>query len=184
MCPPLLLYFSNYNRLLPPSIPTVYMLHSTSMCWNYWSIYTQREEKERDAPPKRRNASPTLPLCYLRCGNYFTFKLVKRHLVRCKIGRHLQLLLLRTRKGCKHTVKVMGFDYRGTISIKSTRERPPPGGSKSEYHHSPPALFIWRQIVCYSEIFIYGFHFRRVQAHLDGIRTEIVHAYGHVFHST
>ena len=85
--------------------------------------------------------------------------------------------------GCKHTVMVLGFDYRGTISIKSTRERPPPGGSKSEYHHSPPALFIWRQIVCYSEIFIYAFHFRRVQAHLNGIRTEIVHTYGHVFHS-
>ena len=80
MYPLLLLYFSNYSRLLPPPIPTVYTLHSTSMCWNYWSIYTQREEKKRDAPPKRHNASPTLPLRWSRCRNYVTFELVKRHL--------------------------------------------------------------------------------------------------------
>ena len=36
---------------------------------------------------------------------------------------------------------VLRFDCRGTISIKSARERLPPSGSKSEYQRGPPGLF-------------------------------------------
>ena len=37
--------------------------------------------------------------------------------------------------------------------------------------------FHWRQIVCYSEIFNYSFHFRRLRTYLYGIRTEMVYTY-------
>ena len=54
--------------------------------------------------------------------------------------QHAYLLLWRTRKGCKQTATVLISDYRGTISIKSARERLLPIGSKSEYRRSPPGL--------------------------------------------
>ena len=115
----------------------------------------------------------------------------------------MHLLLLRTRKGCKHAVTGFGFDYRRTISIKGARERSPPSGSNSKPHHSPPGLFNcwighnypipcmdnfrmergdshhfpWRQMVCYSGIFNYSFHFGRLWTCLYGIRIEKVCTY-------
>ena len=72
---------------------------------------------------------------------------------RCKIRVTFDLLLLKTRKGYKQTVTVLRLDYRGTISIKSTRERSPAG---SEARHQRGASVPLFDIVCYSKLFNYS----------------------------
>ena len=51
----------------------------------------------------------------------------------------MHLLLLRTKKGCKHTVVVLRFAY-AVQSLSRAQERDRPCGNKSESHHSPPGL--------------------------------------------
>ena len=48
--------------------------------------------------------------------------------------------------------------------------------------HACPTIWYWRQIVCYSEIFNYSFHFRRLRTYLYGIRTEMVYTYSDTYY--
>ena len=47
----------------------------------------------------------------------------------------------------------------------------------SRIERSNSHRFHWRQIVCYSEISNFSFHFRRLRTYLYGIRTEMVITY-------
>ena len=80
----------------------------------------------------------------IRCKNCFwlVFKLIKQLFGLMQSESDIRIsYFLRTREGCKQTAMVLRFDCRGTISIESARERPPPSGSKSEYQRGPPGLF-------------------------------------------
>ena len=49
--------------------------------------------------------------------------------------------------------------------------------------HACPTIWYWRQIVCYSEIFNYSFHFRRLRTYLYGIRTETDYTYSDTYYT-
>ena len=49
--------------------------------------------------------------------------------------------------------------------------------------HACPIIWYWRQIVCYSEISNYSFHFRRLRTYLYGIRTETDYTYSDTYYT-
>ena len=75
----------------------------------------------------------------------------------------------------KHTAMAWWFDS-AVPSLSRVQERDHP----YEANHNATAArlsYCWRQIICYSEIFNYSFHFRRLRTYLYGFRTETDYTY-------